>query len=92
MIHNVSPTQKVQCQRGIIQDNIFFCNEGIEFVHHIVTCKTRDLDGKIIFLQEIQGALRLKGETHNELLSDIFMTGSSLFYAFRMQNGQFKLI
>jgi hypothetical protein len=73
MIHNVSPTQQVQCQRGITQDGIcFFFSEGIESLHHVVTCKTRDLDGKILFLQEIRGALRLKRETHIELLSNIY--------------------
>ena len=73
MIHNVSPTQQVQCQRCITQDDIcFFCNEGIESLHHVVTCKTRDLDGKNLFLHEIRGALRLKRETHNELLSNIY--------------------
>jgi hypothetical protein len=76
MIHYVSPTQQVQYQRGIIQDDICFlckefCKEG-ESLHEVVTCKRRDQDGKNLFLQEIRGALQLKRETHNELLANIY--------------------
>ena len=59
MIHNVSPTQQVQCQRRIIQDDICFsCKEGIKSLLHVLTCKTRDLGGKNLSLQETRGALR----------------------------------
>jgi hypothetical protein len=61
MIHKISPTQQVQCHRGIAQDDIcLFCKEGIESLHHVITCNSRDMEGQYLFFQDIRGALRIK--------------------------------
>jgi hypothetical protein len=58
MIHNISPTQQGQYQRGITQDDrCFFFNDGIESLHHVVTCQSRDMEGKNLFLQDVRGSL-----------------------------------
>jgi ribonuclease HI len=73
MIHNISPTQQVQYQRGITQDDsCFFCNEEIESLHHVVTCKSRDMEGKNLFLQDVRGSLKIKDSKHDALLSTIY--------------------
>jgi ribonuclease HI len=51
MIHNIAPTQQVQCQQKHLTDgSCFFCNTSIETIQHVVTCPSHLMDCKSLFL------------------------------------------
>ena len=73
MIHNITPTQQVQFQRGIIQDDICYCcTEHIETIQHIIHCKTRDIKSKDSFVLAVKEKLKMKDSNHDELLIEAF--------------------
>jgi hypothetical protein len=69
MIHNIAPTQQVQCQRQHLTDGTcFFCNTSIKTIQHVITRPTCLMDCKSLFLQDIRGALKITGTQYDNVL------------------------
>jgi hypothetical protein len=59
MIHNITPIQQTKCQRQHITDgSCFFFNTSLETIQRVVTCPSRLMNCKSMFIQDIRGTLK----------------------------------